>query len=584
MRLPVAAWDNDKIIRVDMTRGSVSVENYPAEWKYLGGRALIARILLKQCPPQCDPLGPDNVLVIAPGVLAGSMAPTSGRLSIGCKSPLTGGIKEANVGGEPAQDLMKLGYRAIVITGKPAGVNHRWGLIIDGETVRLVAADEFKGMWNYACCEKLLAQHPESASAISIGPAGEHMLAAASIACTDRSKGRHPARHAARGGVGAVMGAKCLKWILIDPGRAPLRKAEEQKAFAGYKKSFSQDYLSNGRHDAFKYGTSSLVPTANMLHAFPYKNRTSGQNPEWEKLDGARILESFETRGGGMHNCLTGCIVRCSNVVHDEHGHYLTSALEFETITLLGSNCAINDWEEIARLDRLCDEVGIDTIETGAAFAVYMDSGGLEWGDAEGVKAIIRNDVANATELGRQIGNGALAIGTARGHHRIPHNKGQAIPAFDPRPFKATGITYCSSAMGADHTAGLVFDQDLTEAEAVRRSQELQIINAVGDSTGFCIFLGPTLEETARYLSPFFGEKITAQQMADIGWQCLADEWHFNDGAGFTHKDDACPECIRTEGIGPNQSMVFDISDDAIAAAKVRQPPRDKLYNTSPAG
>ena len=126
---------------------------------------------------------------------------------------------------------------------------------------------------------------------------------------------------------------------------------------------------------------------------------------------------------------------------------------------------------------------------------------------------------------------GALAIGSARKHHRIPHNKGQAIPAFDPRPFKATGITYCSSAMGADHTAGLVFDQDLTEAEAVRRSQELQIINAVGDSTGFCIFLGPTLEETARYLSPFFGEEITAQQLADIGWQCLADEWQFNDGA-----------------------------------------------------
>ena len=535
-------------------------------------------------PPECDPLGPGNVLVIAPGVLAGSTAPTSGRLSIGCKSPLTGGIKEANVGGEPAQDLMKLGYRAIVITGQPAGIKRRWGLIINAETVRLVAADEFKGMWNYACCEKLLANHPASASAISIGPAGEHMLAAASIACTDRSKGRHPARHAARGGVGAVMGSKCLKWILIDPGRAPLRKAEEQKAFAQYKKSFSQDYLANGRHDAFKYGTSSLVPTANMLHAFPYKNRTSGQNPEWEKLDGARILESFETRGGGMHNCLTGCIVRCSNVVHDEHGHYLTSALEFETITLLGSNCAINDWEEIARLDRLCDEVGIDTIETGAAFAVYMDSGGLEWGDAEGVKAIIRNDIANATELGRQIGNGALAIGTARNHHRIPHNKGQAIPAFDPRPFKATGITYCSSAMGADHTAGLVFDQDLTEAEAVRRSQELQIINAVGDSTGFCIFLGPSLVETARYLSPFFGEEITAQQLADIGWQCLVDEWQFNDMAGFTHEDDAGPDCIREEGIGPGQSMVFDISDQAIASAKVRQPPRDRLYNTSPAG
>ncbi len=580
----MAAWDNDKIIHVDMTRRVVSVDRYPVKWKYLGGRALIARILLGECPPLCDPLGPENMLVMAPGLLSGSMAPTSGRLSVGCKSPLTGGIKEANVGGEPAQDLMRLGYRAVVITGQPAQRHNRWGLIINADGADLVTADEYKGLWNYACCEKLLAKHPASASAMSIGPAGEHLLASASIACTDRSKGRHPARHAARGGVGAVMGSKCLKWILIDPGRAPLRKAQDPGTFAKYKKTFSQDYLTNGRHDAFKYGTSSLVPTANMLHAFPYKNRTSGQNPEWEKLDGARILESFESRGGGMHNCLTGCIVRCSNVVHDEHGHYLTSALEFETITLMGSNCAINDWEEIARLDRLCDEVGLDTIETGAAFAVYMDSGGLEWGDAEGVKAIIRNDIANATELGRQIGNGTLSIGRARKHHRIPHNKGQAVPAFDPRPFKATGITYCSSAMGADHTAGLVFDQDLTEEEAVRRSQELQIINAVGDSTGFCIFLGPTLEETAYYLSPFFGEDISAQQLADIGWQCLTDEWQFNNAAGFTDKDDTCPSCLREEGIGPGQSVVFDISDKAIAAVKTRQPPRDELYNTSPAG
>ncbi len=131
---------------------------------------------------------------------------------------------------------------------------------------------------------------------------------------------------------------------------------------------------------------------------------------------------------------------------------------------------------------------------------------------------------------------------------------------------------------------GLVFDQDLTEEEAVRRSQELQIINAVGDSTGFCIFLGPTLEETASYLSPFFGEDISAQQLADIGWQCLTDEWQFNNAAGFTDKDDTCPSCLREEGIGPGQSMVFDISDKAIAGVKTRQPPRDELYNTSPAG
>ena len=216
-------WDDDKLIRVDMTALTVSITDYPAEWRYLGGRSLSARILLEECDPACDPLGPDNILVLAPGILSGTSAPTSGRLSVGCKSPLTGGIKEANAGGNPAQDLMKLGYRGIIVTGQPADREGRWGLVVTEGGVELTRADEYKGMWNYACCEKLLAGRPKNASAISIGPAGELMLKSASVACTDRDKERRPARHAARGGIGAVMGAKCLKWVAIEPGKARLR-------------------------------------------------------------------------------------------------------------------------------------------------------------------------------------------------------------------------------------------------------------------------------------------------------------------------------------------------------------------------
>ena len=177
--------------------------------------------------------------------------------------------------------------------------------------VELTRADDYKGMWNYACCEKLLAGRPKNASSISIGPAGELMLKSASVACTDRDKERRPARHAARGGIGAVMGAKCLKWVVIEPGKARLRQAADAKAFAANNKVFSKTYLSDGRHDIFKGGTSTGVPLANMLHTFPYKNRTEGRNPEVDKLDGARIHEEFPKRGGGMHNCMNGCIVRC---------------------------------------------------------------------------------------------------------------------------------------------------------------------------------------------------------------------------------------------------------------------------------
>ena len=572
------AWDDDKLIRVDMTTRNVSVEDFPEQWRYLGGRVLSAKILLQECEPTCDPLGADNLLVLAPGVLAGSSAPTSGRLSVGCKSPLTGGIKEANTGGEAAQDMMKLGYRAIIVTGQPEDMERRWGLEIDEQGVRLVEADEYKGLWNYASCEKLLANYAKTASAISIGPAGEMMLSGASVATTDRSKHRRPARHAARGGVGAVMGSKCLKWVLIDPGKSKPRQAVDAKGFTSFNKAFSKTYLSDGRHSIFKGGTSTGVPMANMLHTFPYKNRTEGRNPDVDQLDGARIHETFEERGGGMHNCLSGCIVRCSNIVHDKNGNYVTSALEFETLTLLGSCCAINNWEDVADLDRLCDELGLDTIETGAAIAVYMDSEGMDWGDSAGAKQLLSEDVASGTEIGRLIGNGALAIGRHRKHHRIPVARGQALPAWDPRPLKVAGVTYSTSAMGADHTAGLVIDPEISGEDAVRASQDVQIVNAVCDGSGFCQFLQPTLDEIRGCYTHFFGEEVSREQIADLGWQCLEDEWEFNRRAGFTDEDDDIASCLRDEGIGPENEFKFDIDRELLRKAKTRYPSREELF------
>jgi aldehyde:ferredoxin oxidoreductase len=342
-----------------------------------------------------------------------------------------------------------------------------------------------------------------------------------------------------------------------------------------FSKTFTRDYLDGPQ--MFKTGTSSFVGIANMLHTFPARNRTSGQFEHHASLDGARIVESFETRGGGMHNCMTGCIVKCSNVVHDADGKYKTSALEFETLTLLGANCGIASWEDVADLDRLCDEIGLDTIETGAAIAIYMDSGGMEFGDAEGAKRILR-EIAEGTELGTAIGNGALATGKKRRHARIPVVKGQALPAWDPRPLKATGVTYCTSPMGADHTAGLIINPGMPPDQFARASQESQMVNSACDSSGFCQFLGPTIADIAKFYSLLYGEEITREQVADLGWQCLADEWAFNDRAGFTAADDDMPACMKEEGIGPNEVMKFDVPASIIADAKKKMEYREELF------
>ena len=575
------AGENDRLIYVNMTDQSVSVEPFPEDWKLLGGRALSARILLEQCDPACDPLGPDNVLVMAPGVLSGTTAPTSGRISIGGKSPLTNGIKEANAGGNPGQDLMKLGYRAVVVKGQPADAEKRYGLRVEEDSISVVEADDYKGLWNYACCEKLLEGEDKNASVISIGPAGEKRLSGSSVACTDQDQERRPARHAARGGLGAVMGSKGLKWVLVDPKKAKTRRPDDTKTFIAKNKSYSADYL--GGDQMFKTGTSSVVPVANMLHTFVYKNRTEGQSPDVEALDGARIVESFEKRGGGMHNCMTGCIVKCSNIVHNAAGEYVTSALEFETITLLGASCAIDNIDDVAELDRLCDELGLDTIEAGAAIAVYMDSGNLEWGNAKEAKEILRN-IDDGSERSTAIGNGAVAVGKLTGHARVPESRGQAIPAWDPRPLKATGVTYATSAMGADHTAGLVVNPGLPPEEFARASQECQLVNAVCDSSGFCQFLQPTIIDIAEFYSSFYGEDVSKEQVADLGWQCMVDEWKFNEGAGWTAEGDKLADCLVDEGIGPDNVFKFDVDAETIAAAKVRFEPRDELYGAKATG
>ena len=571
----------DRLIRLDMSNQTATVEPYPEAWKLLGGRALSARILLEECDPSCDPLGPDNILVLAPGVISGTSAPTSGRISVGGKSPLTGGIKEANAGGNPGQDLMKLGYRVVIAKGKPADPERRYAVDITADEVKVIPADEHKGKWNYTLISDLVKTYSKTASFISVGPAGEMQLSGASVACTDADKHRRPARHAGRGGLGAVMGSKGLKYLSVDPNKRAVRKPADGKAFNALSKKYTKEYIAGPGQEPFpKWGTSAIVTEANNLYTFPHKNRVEGRSPDVDTLDGMRIVESFEERGGGMHNCMTGCIVKCSNIVHDADGNYKTSALEFETLTLLGSNCGIASWEDVADLDRLCDEIGLDTIETGAAVAVYMDSGGMEFGDASGAKRLLK-EIAEGTDLGRAIGNGADAIGRRQKHPRVATLKGQALPAWDPRPLKAAGVTYCTSPMGADHTAGLVVDPGQAQEDIAQASQESQILNTAIDASGFCQFLMLNLEEIGQFYSYFLGESVTREQIADIAWQCMQDEWEFNRRAGFGPKDDEMPECMKQDAIGPAK-FVWDVPSEVVAAAYKRFEARDELFTQRP--
>lgn len=561
---------DEKILRVNMSDLTVRTEPFPEEWRFLGGRALSAKILLREVDPACDPLGPGNKVVIAPGVLSGSIAPTSGRSSVGGKSPLTGGIKEANSGGQAGQKLGRLGIRALIVEGKAADPDKRYLLAVEKDGAALREANDLKMLRTYATCEKLAAQFSDRTAFVVVGPAGELGLQGASVAFSDEGEG-HPARHAARGGLGAALGAKGLKAIAVDDGGTKARLPADMESFKTHVAQMTKEYKAGPQ--IFQHGTSTTVPLANMLFTFPTRNRRKMQFEHAEKVDGARIVEGFEKRGGGMHHCMTGCIVSCSNIVNGPDGKYVTSALEFETITLCGSNCEISDLDQIARIDRLCDELGLDTIETGGAMALAMDCGALAFGDGAAAIALLEK-VDQGDELAETIGRGVVAVARRFGvEDRIPAIHGQGMPAWEPRTLNATGVTYATSAMGADHTAGLVIG---SPEDPIKASQEAQLINALNDSSGFCQFQQPMIEDIRKLYNALYGANLSFEEVADIGWNCMVDEWEFNRRAGLNPEDADLPAWLRTEPV-PGNGATFAVPKEELRRMFQRLPISDEL-------
>jgi len=361
----------DKILRINMgADGGPAIKAEPVgDYAGSGGRGLTSAIVSKEVPPLCHPLGEDNKLVIAPGLLSGSTAAMSGRISVGCKSPLTGGIKEANAGGQPSQMLGRLGYAAIVLEGKPKE-NNLYKIYINKDGVDIKEANDLCMLGNYDTVEKMKAQYGEKISCISIGQAGEMKLAGASIACTDMEL--RPTRHAGRGGVGAVMGAKGVKVIVIDDAGMKMRQPKDPDAF----KEANKAWVAGLKKHALTgealpaYGTNVLTNVINEAGAYPTNNFSKGRFEGASNISGETQAELEDARGGkgsSTHGCHRGCIIRCSGTFYDKNGQYVTKQVEYETVWAHGGNCGIDDLDAIAQIDRLDDDYGLDTIEMGAA-------------------------------------------------------------------------------------------------------------------------------------------------------------------------------------------------------------------------
>ncbi len=354
----------DKIVRINMgADGGPQVASGPVgDYAGLGGRAMTSTMVSKEVPALSHPLGADNKLVIAPGLLSGSAAAMSGRLSIGCKSPLTGGIKESNSGGQAAQVLARLGYAAVVLEGKPAD-DTLYKVVINKDGVQISADNSLKMLGNYDLIDKVKGEYGEKACFISIGPAGEMKLAGASIACTDMEQ--RPTRHAGRGGVGAVMGAKGVKVIVLDDAGMSMRSPLDGEKFKEANKAWVEGLKKHSvtGEGLPAYGTNVLTNVLNEAGGYPTCNFSSGRFEGGAKISGEALAELETARGGlATHGCHRGCIIKCSGIFNDKDGNYLTKQPEYETVWAHGGHCGIDDLDVIAQLDRLHDDFGLDTI------------------------------------------------------------------------------------------------------------------------------------------------------------------------------------------------------------------------------
>ncbi|HID61489.1 MAG TPA: aldehyde ferredoxin oxidoreductase [Anaerolineae bacterium] len=568
-----------KILRVNMTDLTATLEDVPEKYKNMGGRWLTSSIVCDEVDPLCHPLGPNNKLVFAPGIVTGTAASTSARISVGGKSPLTGTIKESNAGTKFSPMLARLGLKAIVVEGQPQ--DGKWHLLeINKDGARLVPADDLAGKGTYETTDALIEKYGK-VGVCCIGPTGEAKMAMAGV-CFNDLKDR-ASRYAGRGGLGALMGAKGLKAIVVDDKEAPGVPIANKELFDEGRKKLNEALRS---HDVTKpkgalntYGTAVLINIINEAGGLPTRNFREGRFEGAAKIAGEAIFEGNKERLGKElynHACSPGCIIQCSNTWHRPDGTEHTSCVEYETDWAFGANCGIDDLDVIAELNQLCNDYGLDTIEAGGTIAVAMEAGLAEFGDGE--KAIeLLHEIGKGTPLGYVLGNGAAVTGRVFGVVRVPAVKGQNMPAYEPRAIKGIGVTYATSTMGSDHTSGYTIapeilavggDLDAMAIEGKAKvSRDMQAATAFVDSTGHCLFIAFAILDLPEGFQGMLdecngvlGTNWTGDDATNIGLEIMKKERGFNEAAGFTRVHDRLPEFMNYEKLPPHD-VTWDVPD-----------------------
>jgi aldehyde:ferredoxin oxidoreductase len=548
-----------KYLDIDLNAQTVKGRELQGRELSEAGRYLIAKMLLEMGSATVDPLGSENPLIFSAGPFAGTNFSNANRLSVGCKSPLTGGIKEANAGGTFAFAMGQLHIGGFTLHGK----SDDWVVIHipkEGE-ITFTSADAYMGKGVIETAAMMHEVYGEKVSLAICGPVGEYEGLLGGISISDAEN--RPVRIAARGGVGAVMGSKKVKAIVVDKDKMPVLN-DRKKVMAGVKAYGKMLNESVPVQSLSKYGTSMVADFTNQVGGLPVRNFSSGQMVDTGKdgplkVGGNFIHDLNSGRGGTVsHACMPGCLIKCSNIYVDKDGNDMVSPLEYETIGLLGTNCGLDDPDDIARLNYTANDLGIDTIEVGAMLAILMDAGQAEYGDV-GFMAEALEDIRVGNERGKLLAGGTARVGEHFDIKRVPVIKRQAISAYDPRVIEVTGISMMYTAQGADHTTGNAptFECDgKSIKEIAAASYKMQVNSAVADSLGLCVFGRSVTDENlqliADAINAAFDLDIEPKDIENFGHEAIRMEKEFNKAAGFTEKDDELPEFFTTEALAPS--------------------------------
>lgn len=575
-----------KILRVNLTKGIVHEEKLDPQVAkdYIGGRGLGIWLLNKELDPQCDPLSPANIMVMATGPLTGTGAPTGARYSVMTKSPLSGGITCSNSGGKFPTELKRSGFDAIVVEGRSEKPVYLW--VNDG-TFELRNAEHFWGMTTHETTNQLITETDAKAKVACIGPAGEKQVLFAAI-MNDKD------RAAGRSGVGAVMGSKNLKAVVVR-GTQKIQLADPDRF-----KEVNRQILGRFNEEAKVTpiglrinGTAGVVTATQNFGVLPTKNWQQGTFEGWEKIDGRELTKTHLVTNSACFACPIGCGRKTR--VDDPQFSGEGEGPEYETIYAMGSNCMVDNLAAVLKANYLCNELGMDTITMGATVGCAMelvDRGyiseeevgrSLKWGDAEALVELTRM-TGYRQGFGDKLAEGSYRLAESCGHPELAMvSKKQEFPGYDPRGAQAMGLAYATSPIGGSHMRGdpayfelFGIPKPIDRLEwkgKAKPTQAFQDHSAIIDSAGLCIFftvrnlvekdleIAPT--GILEYMNAATGANYTLEELSEVGQRVINIERLFLVKAGFTRKDDSLPKRLTEESMleGPSKGHVCQLDE-----------------------